>query len=93
MASRGAGAVFISPAKDKLFYDVQLCFQQGEKASTNIAEYKGLLAGLRATTVLGVKRLTIRCNSQLLINFSNKEYTPKDEHMEAYLEEVHKMEK
>ena len=32
-------------------------------------------------------------DSQLLVNFSNKEYTPKDEHMEAYLEEVHKMEK
>ena len=43
--------------------------------------------------VLGVKRLTIKGDSQLLINFSNKEYTPKDEHMEAYLEEVCKMEK
>ena len=42
---------------------------------------------------LGVKCLTIKGDSQLLVNFSNKEYTPKDEHMEAYLEEVCKMEK
>ena len=40
-----------------------------------------------------MKRLTIRGDSQLLINFSNKEYTPEDEHMEAYLGEVRKMEK
>ena len=40
-----------------------------------------------------MKRLTIRGDSQFLINFSNKEYVPKDEHMEAYLEEVCKMEK
>jgi hypothetical protein len=27
------------------------------------------------------------------VNFSNKSYTPKDEHMAAYLEELWKMEK
>ena len=42
---------------------------------------------------LGVKRLTVRGDSQLLVNFSNKVYEPKDEHMEAYLAEVRKMEK
>ena len=30
----GAGAVLISPTQDKLYYAVQLCFQQGEKVST-----------------------------------------------------------
>ena len=42
---------------------------------------------------LGVKRLTIRGDSQLLVNFSNKVYEPRDEHMDAYLVEVRKMEK
>ena len=42
---------------------------------------------------MGVKRLTIKGDSQLLVNFSNKEYKPKDDHMEAYLEEVRKIEK
>ena len=71
----------------------QLCFQQGKKVSNNIAEFEGLLTGLRAAAALGVKRLTITGDSQLLVNFSNKEYTPKDEHMEVYLEGVRKMEK
>ena len=85
--------MLISPTQDKLYYAVQLCFQQGEKVSNNIIEFEGLLAGLRAMAALGVKRLTIKGDSQLLVNFSNKEYTPKDEHMEAYLEEMRKMEK
>ena len=89
----GAGAVLISPTKDKLYYAVQLCFQQGKKVSNNITEFERLLAGLRATAALGVKRLTIKGDSQLLVTFSNKVYEPKDEHMEAYLAEVRKMEK
>ena len=81
----GAGAVLISPTQDKLYYAVQLCFQQDEKVSNNITEYEGVAEG--------VKRLTVRGDSQLLVNFSNKVYEPKDEHMEAYLAEVRKREK
>ena len=40
-----------------------------------------------------MKCLTIKGDSQLLVNFSNKVYEPKDEHMEAYLAEVQKIEK
>ena len=40
-----------------------------------------------------MRRLTIKGDSQLLVNFSNKAYKPKDKHMEAYVEEVHKIEK
>ena len=61
--------------------------------SNNIAEYEGLIAGLKAATALGVKCLTIKGDSELLINFSNKVYEPRDEHMEAYLAEVRRMEK
>jgi hypothetical protein len=42
---------------------------------------------------LGIKRLIVKGDSQLVVNFSNKSYTPKDEHMAAYLEEHQKMEK
>ena len=48
---------------------------------------------MKAAIALGVKRLTIKGDSQLLVNFSNKIYEPKDEHMEAYLAEVRRMEK
>ena len=48
---------------------------------------------MKAAAALGVKRLTIKGDSQLLVNFSNKVYEPKDEHMEAYLAKVRRMEK
>jgi ribonuclease HI len=89
----GAGAVLTSPSGDKLFYTIQLCFKPEHKVSNNITEYEGLLAGLRAAHGLGIKRLIVKGGSQLVVNFSNKSYTPKDEHMAAYLEELRKMEK
>ncbi|XP_073363189.1 uncharacterized protein [Aegilops tauschii subsp. strangulata] len=89
----GAGVVLTSPTGDKLYYDVQLCFKHNYKVSNNIAEYKGLIAGLKAATALGIKRILITGDSQLLINFSKKSYKPKNEHMAAYLEEVRKLEK
>jgi ribonuclease HI len=82
-----AGAVLTSPSRDKL------CFKPEHKVSNNIAEYEGLLTGLRAASALGIKHLIAKGDSQLVVNFSNKSYTPKDQHMKAYLEEHRKMEK
>jgi ribonuclease HI len=89
----GASTFLTSPSGDKHFYAIQLCFKPEHKVSSNIAEYEGLLAGLRAANALGIKRLIVKGDSQLVVNFSNKSYIPKDEHMAAYLEEHQKMEK
>jgi ribonuclease HI len=89
----GAGAVLTSPSGNKLHYAIQLCFKLEHKVSNNIAEYEGLLAGLRAASALAIKRLIVKGDSQLVVNFSNKSYTPKDGHMAAYLGEHQKMEK
>jgi hypothetical protein len=59
----GAGAVLTSPSGDKLFYAVQLCFKPEHKVSNNIAEYEGLLAGLRAANALGIRRLIVKGDS------------------------------
>ena len=85
--------VLTSLTGTKLFYTVQLCFKHGDKVSNNITEYEGLLASLRAAIDLGIKCIGIMGDLQLLINFSNKQYKPKDEHMAAYLEEVRRLEK
>ncbi|XP_073353760.1 uncharacterized protein [Aegilops tauschii subsp. strangulata] len=82
------GVVLFSLARDKLYCTVQLCFRHEDKVSNNIAEYEGLIAGLKAAAHLGIKRLTIKGDSQLLVNFSNRTYKPKDEHMAIYVEEA-----
>jgi ribonuclease HI len=93
LSGAGAGAVLTSPSVEKLFYAIQICFKPEHKVSNNIAEYEGLLAGLRVASALGIKCLIVKGDSQLVVHLSNKSYTPKEEHMAAYLEEHRNMEK
>jgi ribonuclease HI len=60
----GAGVVFIPPEGDILKYAIQLEFP----ATNNIVEYKGLVMGLRLAKDLGIRRLHIRGDSQLVKN-------------------------
>jgi hypothetical protein len=61
-----------------------------EKATNNTAEYEGLLAGLRIATELGIKKLIICEDSQLVVTQLNKDY--QSPLMEAYIKEVRKLE-
>jgi ribonuclease HI len=58
----GAGVVLIPPKGDILKYIIQLEFS----VTNNIAEYEGLVTGLRLAKELGIQRLLIRGDSQLL---------------------------
>ena len=58
-----------------------------------MAEYEGLLAGLRAAKSLGVRRLLAKGDLQLVVNQVSKEYRCSDEIMAQYLDEVKKLEK
>ena len=59
----GAGLHFISPLGVHMRYVVRLHFP----ASNNMVEYEALLSGLRIAIELGVKRLDVRGDSQLVI--------------------------
>ena len=85
----GAGVVLISPKKEIHKFAIQLNFQ----ATNNIAEYEGLVSGLKIARSLGVSRLRIKGDSQLVAKQFQKEFACKDEKMAAYLAEVRKLEK
>ena len=61
-----------------------------EEATNNTSEYEGLLAGLRIAAELGIKKLVIRGDSQLMVRQVNKDY--QSPLMEAYIEEVRRLE-
>src|SRR3954470_9639210 len=61
-----------------------------EMSTNNTAEYKGLLAGLRIAADLGVKKLIVRGDLQLVVRQVNKDY--QSPLMEAYIDEVRKLE-
>ena len=85
----GAGVVLIAPTGEKLRYAIELDF----RATNNMAEYEALLAGLKEAAELGIRKLNIYGDSQLIINQINKGYQCTDPQMTAYLIGVRNMEK
>jgi ribonuclease HI len=84
----GAGLLFISPLRKHLRYVLRLHFP----ASNNVAEYEALVNGLRIAIELGVQRLDARGDSQLVIDQVMKNSHFRDPKMEAYCDEVRRLE-
>jgi ribonuclease HI len=85
----GAGVMLIPVEGDILKYSIQLEFP----ATNNIAEYEGLVMGLRLAKDRGIRWLLIRGDSQLVAKQVQKEYDCKNDKMVKYLTEVRRMEK
>jgi ribonuclease HI len=84
----GVGLLFISPLGVHIRYAIRLHFA----ASNNVAEYEALVNSLCIALELGVRRLDARGDSQLVVDQVIKNssyYNPK---MEAYCEEVRRLE-
>jgi ribonuclease HI len=84
----GAGLLFISPLGKHVRYVIHLHFP----ASNNVAEYEALVNGLRIAVELGVRRLDARGDSQLVIDQVMKNSHCRDQKMEAYCDEVRRLE-
>src|SRR6187401_550811 len=81
--------MLVAATGEHLKYVVQMHFPK-EQATNNTAEYEGLLAGLRIAADLGIKKLIVRGDSQLVVRQANKSY--QSPLMEAYVDEVRKLE-
>jgi ribonuclease HI len=84
----GAGLLFVSPLGKHLRYVIRLHFP----ASNNVAEYEALVNGLRIAIELGVRYLDARGDSQLVIDQVMKNSHCRDRRMEAYCDEVRRLE-
>jgi ribonuclease HI len=76
-----AGVVLIPSEGDILKYAIQLEFL----ANNNIVEYEGLATGVRLAKNLGIRRLLIRGDSQLVAKQVQKEYDCNNDKMAEYL--------
>jgi hypothetical protein len=83
-----AGLLFVSPLGEHMRYAVCLHFP----ASNNMAEYEALLCGLKIAIEIGIKRLDVRGNSQLVIDQVMKNASCHDDKMEAYCKAVRALE-
>jgi ribonuclease HI len=84
----GAGVLLISPRGEQLKYVLQILWA----VSNNEAEYEALVHGLRLAISLGIKRLLVYGDSLLVVQQVNKEWDCNKETMEAYVQEVRKLE-
>ena len=80
----GIRLVLTSPEGDL----IQQAIRCGFKATNNEAEYEALIAGLNHAKDMGIKKLSIRSDSQLVVNQLLGSYQPRDLKMASYLEHV-----
>jgi ribonuclease HI len=84
----GVGLVFILPLCVRMEYMVRLHFP----ASNNAAEYEALINDLRIAVELGIKRLEIRGDSELVVGLVMKDKNCVDLRMAAYCQDVRDLE-
>jgi len=84
----GAGLLFISPLRVHMRYMIRLHFT----ATNNAAEYEALVNSLQIAIKLGVRRLDVWGDSQLVVNQVMKESSCHDPKMEAYCKLVRRVE-
>lgn len=80
--------VMISPKGNKMSYMLQLHFM----VSNNVAEYEALLHGLHIAILMGLHRLLVRGDSNLIIQQVMKAWDMKDPRMMAYCTVVCRLE-
>jgi ribonuclease HI/transposase InsO family protein len=84
----GVGLLFISLLGKHVRYVLHLHFP----VSNNVAEYEALVNGLHITVELGVRRLDAWGDSQLVIDQVMKNSHFRDQKMEAYCDDVRRLE-
>ena len=67
-------------------YDIQIDF------SNNIAEYEDLLTGLRITISLGIQRLLVKGDSEVVAQQTSEGYRAMNENMTSYLQAYRRLE-
>jgi ribonuclease HI len=77
----------LDPKSEQLKYVLQIFL----KVSNNKAMYEALLHGLRLAISLGIKRLLVHGDSEVVINQINKSWDRNKENMDAYCMEVRKL--
>ena len=80
----GIGLVLTSPKGDL----IQQAIRCGFKATNNEAEYEALIAGLNLAKDMGIRKLSVRSDSQLVVNQLLGSYQARDLKMASYLEHV-----
>jgi ribonuclease HI len=84
----GATAVLVVPSKVRTCYAVRLDFS----CTNNIAEYEALLLGLQKLKAMGIRRVILKTDSQVISGHVDKSSKARDPKLEKYLDTVRRLE-
>jgi ribonuclease HI len=84
----GAAAVLVAPSKVRTCYAVKLDFS----CTNNIVEYEALLLGLRKLKAMGIRRVVLKTDSQVISGHVDKSCKARDPKLEKYLDTVRRLE-
>jgi ribonuclease HI len=84
----GAAAVLVAPSKVKTCYAAKLDFS----CTNNIAEYKALLLGLRKLRAMGIRRVILKTDSQVILGHVDKSSKARDPKLKRYMDTVRRLE-
>jgi ribonuclease HI len=80
-----ARVVLISLEGDAMRYAIQIDFMD-PTPTNNIAEYERLLTGLRTAISLGIRRLLVKGDLEVVAQQTRKGYRATNENMATYLQ-------
>jgi ribonuclease HI len=83
-----AATILISPSIIKTFYAAKLEFN----CTNNIAEYEALLLVLRKLRAMGIRRIVLKSNSQVITGHVDKSSKARDPKLKKYLDTAQRME-
>ena len=78
----------MAPSKVKTCFAVKLDFS----CTNNIAEYEALLLGLRKLRAMGIRRVILKTDSQVIFGHVDKSSKARDLKLERYLDTVRRLE-
>jgi ribonuclease HI len=84
----GVAAVLVAPSKVRTCYAVKLDFS----CTNNIAEYEALFLGLRKLKAMGIRRVVLKTDSQVISGHVDKSCRARDPKLEKYLDTVRRLE-
>jgi ribonuclease HI len=84
----GAAVVLVAPSKVRTCYAAKLDFSY----TNNIAEYEAFLLGLRKLRNLGIRRVILKNDSQVISGHVDKSSKARDPKLEKYLDTVRRLE-
>jgi ribonuclease HI len=84
----GAAAVLIAPSKVRTCYAIKLDFS----CTNNIAEYEALLLGIWKLKAMGIRRATLKTDSQVISGHMDKSSKARDPKLKKYLDAFQRLE-